>query len=276
MILIVCSLLFAINGGNVYTTYSQTDRKNNKGKGWVRFFDESFVNADGSVINPRELTNDMLNYMKSLHEKDIIGLTAETAEGAYANDGFKNGRTMFAICQSGGLTDKDLGNFDIRTHAIPYKDATHKNVVSQNINLALFKKGNEIAMQKSFNSMVALTRGDIQGSWAAETGFFPSAKSATNSKIYQDFLTESQPTKIQKLYQESAKLNDDIYKDDTENWIKFVEPAFVGSSRIRYVIRQIMTMLFGGTKTNDQIMRTVLTQMRDYLSDETYKYINSL
>ncbi len=262
--------------GGVYTSYTPDDRKNNGGKGWARFFDANYTMDDGTVIHPREITTDMLNYMKGLHDKDLIGSASETGEGAYASDAFKYGRTMFVVCSSGGLSHNILGDFDVRIHAIPYRDAAHKKVISQGTNLALFDQGDDETLQKGFEAIIALTRGDIQGAWAAETGYFPATKSATNSKVYQDLLTKPQTTMIKKVYQKSAKLNNEVYSSTTEGWDKFVDPGFIGSSQIRTAVEPIMTMLFGNTKTVNEIMKTALGQITTYLTDETIEYIRSL
>ena len=262
--------------GGVYTSYTAQDRKNNGGKGWARFFDTSYTMDDGTVINPREITTSMLNYMKDLHAKDIIGMPSEINEGSYASDAFKYGRTMFVICSSGGLSHNILGDFEVRVHAIPYKDAAHKKVISQGTNLALFDQGDEETWQKGFDAIVALTKGDIQGRWAAETGYFPATKSATNSQVYQDLLNKPQKSMIKKVYQRSAKLNNEVYSDAAQNWDKFVDPGFIGSSQIRTAVEPIITMLFGNDKTIEQIFKKIMPTIRTYVSTETMNYIDSL
>lgn len=239
--------------GGEYTSYSAEDAKTVQ-HGWAEFYSGE----------SKDKTLSALNFFKGLYDDGIFGLASDISDDSYSSTGFKNNQCMFTICSSGGLS-YNIGTFRFKLHAIPYKDADHKYVISQGTNLALFDQGSDEDKQKSFDAIVSLTRGALQGSWAVETGYYPASKSATATEAYQALLTQPQANPTKRAYQESAILNESTYMKDEEKWDKFVDPGFVGSSSIRQEVKTIMSIVFGGERTPDEILTESYTRISDYV-----------
>lgn len=240
--------------GSVYTDYTSEDIIKYQ-HGWAYF------NSDEN----KSKTIAAMEFFKDLYKKDVFGLPSNISSDSYSSTAFKNNQCMFVICSSGGLSYNvsEVGRFKLAP--IPYKDADKKYVISQGTNLCLFEQGTEEDMQKSFDTMVAISTGELQSSWAAETGYYPSCKSATvEGTAYYDLLNSKQdsPTKI--AYQDSAKLNEEVYMNESLNWQKFVDKGFVGSSKIRDEVETIMAIVFAGEKTSEQILNESMERLKTY------------
>ena len=189
---------------------------------------------------------------------------------------FKLGQVLFNVCSSGGLSN-NIPNlkFKVGIAPVPYTDADHKYVISQGTNLGLFDKDlDEENLMKCVDIMVKLSTGEMQGNWAATTGYYPSSKSATNSQAYQALLNNEQSNKTKVLYQDSAKLNQEEYMGEGKNWIKYTDAAFVGSATIRDKIKTVIQSLCekgsqikAGTMTFEQACQSVMDSIKGDLSD---------
>lgn len=241
--------------GSTYTSYTAEDAQKYQ-HGWAEFY---------SGEN-KEKTKAALQFFKDLYDAKVFGLAGDISDDSYSSTGFKNNQCMFTICSSGGLS-YNISTTRFRLAPIPYYSVdgvTRKYVISQGTNLALFDQGSDEAKQKSFDAMVSFTTGDLQAAWAVETGYYPSCKSATNNATYQALLNTKQDNPTKRAYQESAKLNQDYYMAESENWVKFVDPGFVGSSYIRSEVETIMAIVFGGTKDLDTILSESYARIKDY------------
>ena len=205
--------------------------------------------------------------MKELYDARIFGLAGDISDDSYSSSGFKNNQCMFTVCSSGGLS-YNISDTRFKVHTIPYYDdgtTVRKFVISQGTNLAIFDQGSAEDKQKAFDAIVALTTGDLQSAWAAETGYYPASISATNGDAYKALISNKQenPTKV--AYQESAKLNEDFYMNKAENWTKFVDPGFIGSSSIRKEVDTLPAIIFGGTKTIQEVLDESYERIADYV-----------
>ncbi len=230
--------------GAEYTSYSADDIKKYQ-HGWAEF-------ASG---DNRAKTLAAMQYFKDLFADGIFGLPGNISDSSYASTAFKANQCMFTICSSGGL-EYNIGTFRLKLAPIPYKDAENKYVISQGTNLCLFDQGTEEDQQKAFDAIVAFTTGDLQGAWAAESGYYPASKSATNSEVYQELLAgeTAADNATKKAFLESAQLNQNYYMNNDTNWVKFVDPGFVGSSVIRAEVGTIMSSVLTGEKTLEEIL----------------------
>ena len=247
--------------GSVYTTYTSDDAKKYK-HGWAEF----------NTAENKDKTMAAMEFFSDLYKERIFGLPGNISDDSYSSTAFKTNKCMFVVCSSGGLSYNVVDKGRMGLAPIPYKTADKKYVISQGTNLCLFAQGEDEDMQKAFNAMVAISTGELQGSWAAETGYYPASKSATESSAYQALMTTEfdNPTKI--AYQESAKLNESIYMDSELGWNKFVDPGFVGSSEIRKEVETIMGIVFAqlnsaNPKDNATILDESIARLKTYNPD---------
>ena len=242
--------------GATYTTYTAEDATKYK-HGFAEY--NTGENTAKTVA--------AFTYMKELYDARIFGLAGDISDDSYSSSGFKNNQCMFTVCSSGGLS-YNISDTRFKVHTIPYYDdgtTVRKFVISQGTNLAIFDQGSAEDKQKAFDAIVALTTGDLQSAWAAETGYYPASISATNGDAYKALISNKQenPTKV--AYQESAKLNEDFYMNKAENWTKFVDPGFIGSSSIRKEVDTLPAIIFGGTKTIQEVLDESYERIADYV-----------
>ena len=226
--------------GGEYTTLPASEMSNpiKRRKGHVRF---TAPDVQPTVI-------ECLKFFNRLNKQGIFGVPAELGD-SYSSEAFAKNKVMFMVCSSGGLSYNNTGdawNRRFRVAPIPYKDASHKYVISQGANICMTDKGNA---DDNFKVMRALTSGELQTAWCLETGYYPCSKSAAESQAYRDFLSEEKypaqgVTATRVAYREGSVVNSDHYMNRAEAWNKFVDPAFVGSSLIRDAVENLFRNVF--------------------------------
>ena len=247
--------------GSTFTTYTEADRKQKDEQyrhGYIEFYTAEnkaktleAINmvlglTTGTTAAPADLepgaTEEQKTAYRNYYEKQIFATPATFGTG-YSSNAFAYGRVLFTVCSTGGLSYNINANQEFRIAPIPYKDVDHKFVISQGANITVFNQKCIADTSKSytpaqmaeasFNAAVYMTTGDYQAKFATKTGYFPATKSASNSKIYQDFLKADTSDPIDRAYRDGAKINEDEYMNASKKWDKFVDPGFVGSSVIR-------------------------------------------
>ena len=206
-----------------------------------------------SSTNQPKVVN-MLKFFNGLNKAGIFGTPASLG-GSYSSDAFTQCKVMFMICSSGGLSYNTADwHHRFRVAPIPYKDATNKQVISQGANICMTDRGE---FENSVKLIKALTTGKFQTEWCLQTGYYPCSKSALESAEYQAFINEDKTLSAEEAYavpvrvayREGSRLNAEHYmhKDaehPEQDWVKFVDPAFKGSSDIRDVVEGVLGSVF--------------------------------
>lgn len=251
--------------GSEYTSFTKADMA--IGHGWARFYDAA----------NRDATKAAINYFRTVYADGTFGLPSDMSSTAsYSSDSFLSNQCVFTICSSGGLSYniKEGYGRKFRVAPIPYNTADKKFVISQGTNLAVFDRGDATAQKKAFEAIVALTTGDLQSQWAVQTGYYPASISATNGTAYQNLINNAPKNETEAAYQEAAKVNEDNYMKATEQWTKFVDPGFMGSSIIRSEVGTIMGIVFKNLvleqqgkayKTVDEILQESYNRLGTYV-----------
>ena len=261
--------------GSEYTAYTDEEKQSRAQRGHIEFW-----TPEHKPITINALKNIYQLYDAGNYAAKVFYPTTRL----FNSNEFKLGQVLFNVCSSGGLSNNVPSlKFKVGVAPVPYTDATHKYVISQGTNLGLFDKDMpEEELMKCVEIMVKLSTGEMQGTWAATTGYYPSSISATNSVAYQALLNntnKSNKTKV--MYQESAKLNQEEYMGKDKGWIKYTDAAFVGSATIRDKIKTVIGTLcekkgtidaaVAGGKTFDQAFaeacETVMNSIKGDLSD---------
>jgi ABC-type glycerol-3-phosphate transport system substrate-binding protein len=205
------------------------------------------VHFNSSTNQPKVIS--MLRFFNELHDARIFGTPSDLG-GNYSSDGFANGNVMFMVCSSGGLSyNTAKWNHRFRVAPVPYYAGHTKYVISQGANICMTNQGN---FADSVKVIRALTSGKFQTQWCLDTGYYPCSRSAYESQDYENFLTEADrlpaseayasPTRV--AYREGSKINSEHYMSSSEGWVKFVDPAFPGSSDLRKAVKPILSTIF--------------------------------
>ena len=235
-------------------TYTELDKSIN-GKGYAAFND----------ADKKDKTLAAMAMYRDLGDNKIVGIPATFGESLYCSTPFKKGQSLLNIGSTGGLGNA-VGGFEVKAAPIPQNEKlpNTKYVISQGTNLALFAKGTEKEKVAAWKLIVFLSQ-QVNGKFAAGTGYFPTCKAAHDSADYQEYLEEAFSGK-ELLQQEAAVINGTTYADTTNGWVRFVDPAFRGSSAVRIEVGYIPGYILSGEIGNDQqILDDVYSKIRDYV-----------
>lgn len=230
-------------------TYTEVDYDTRRG--YLAFDSQETINA--------------LTALDEIHDAGYLGIPAEFGGTAkYGSAYFKNWQSIFAIGSSAGSANNvPTGNaFETGVAPIPYHSADKKFAISQGTNLALLDHGTIPERIAAWKLLKYLSKYG-NGKWSAFSGYFPACEYAVQSDDYQNIMMKAnnpdyeqtqRPTAAQALKYYSAKVNNETYMSDSEGWIKFVDPAFVGSSSIREALNAAMGLLFISNYTPRQVI----------------------
>jgi ABC-type glycerol-3-phosphate transport system substrate-binding protein len=232
--------------------FTEVDPKET-GKGYAVFAD----------ANNKEKTLAAMAMFRDLGKAGAIAIPASYNESLYCSTPFKNGQSLLNIGSTGGLSNA-VGSFTVHANPIPQNgDSQAKFVIGQGTNLALFNKGSDKEKVAAWKLMVYLAQ-QANGRFAAETGYFPTCEDATNSKEYQDYLESSADAKGM-ITIECGRINKEVYGNKEDGWVRFVDPAFLGSSAVRQECGYIPGYIISGeVGTNQQILDAVYKKLPDF------------
>ncbi len=235
-------------------TYTEID-KTRTGVGYAAFNDAAY----------RQKTLDAMAMVRDLDSEGLIGIPASFGESLYCSTPFKKGLSLLNIGSTAGVSNAITGGFTTKAAAIPQNGniPSSKFVISQGTNLALFNKGSDAEKVAAWKLMVYLSQ-QVNGEFAARTGYFPTCEAATNSEVYQEYLDSFGAGEI--LQKECGILNAYTYGDTAKGWTRFVDPGFQGSSAIRTEVGNIPGyILLSNDYADDQaILNAVYAKLPDY------------
>lgn len=231
----------------------------------------------------RTKTLEALAFFKQLYVDRIVGIPGTFNEALYSSGPFKQVRLVMTISSSAGAAQNLPDSitdfpFEVGVNHIPYNEnlPESKYVISQGTNLGLFRVGratDEKAMAQrtaAWKFLRYLTY-EVNHEFGKGTSYFPvtdGSKLAVNEedpryrdyKLYTEFLAETDGTSSDKAIRATASLQKNVYQNDTyfgdnvnERWLKFVDPGFGGSAKIRAEIDSIMSILFAGATPEDAL-----------------------
>ena len=234
------------NGG----TYTEIDYTS--GKGYLAYNSEETVEG--------------LQRLRDLFDDKVLGVPKLWEESKYSSGPFKDVMAVMAIGSTAGVQNNaPAGNkFTLSAAPIPYVDASRKYVISQGTNLALLDRGTEQERVAAWRLLQFLSK-YANAEFVQRSGYFPSCEYAENDPDYQDFLANPGFSTTEKIKAEVAKVNSNVYIDDDENWIKFVDAPFVGSAYVRNEVAAIPEALFFTEETIQQILDNSYANMPEYV-----------
>ena len=262
-----------------FTSYTAEDRHQEditKRHGYMEFY--SGDNAPKTVA-AMQLVRDLVGDPNKAEERIFNSGKNLGGKNGYASEAFALNKVMFTICSTGGLSYNLNENIRFRLAPIPYTDADHKYVISQGANMTVFERKSKDYPDKftlaevskmSFDTVISMTTGIHQAEWAIATGYYPASRSAAESAEYKAFIN---PEKIdyedteRVTYIESSQLNNNVYMNPENKWLKFVDPGFDGSATIRNrvdgIIGDIITDM--SSHTIDEILGNYYSALKDYV-----------
>ncbi len=209
-----------------------------------------------------------LSFMKEAYAEDSIAIPQTFGEAAYASNPFKNMLSVMNVGSSAGVRNLVAtgARFDVNVSHIPYHDADHKYVISQGTNLILFNADGNAEKVASWKLLKYLSK-EVNGEFAARTGYFPSGEYAANSQEYRDLVENEPVSSIDRLNRDVTLLNTNVYMNDEEGWTKFVDAPFNGSSRIRNTVDSAMARVCIDQEDAQDVIDSLYSELSDYVRD---------
>jgi len=241
------------------------------------------VTKKGYLAFDSQETRTGLAKLKSLYDKNILGIPADWGEAKYGSNPFKAFKTVMTLGSSAGVSnDTTAGNkFDIGCAPVPYVNASNKYVISQGANLALLDRGSREQRVAAWQLIKFLSKYS-NGYFCSQTGYYPTCKYAetqagmwANMDPQGDFEGEDYTSWLQQAKEslsttdliraEAALVNINDYTKLDVNWVKFIDPPFSGSADIREAVAAIPPTIFTGEKTIDATISHYYSLLKDYV-----------
>lgn len=230
------------------------------------------VTGKGYIAFDSQNTVDALTMLKDLWDNGVFGIAstpwADSSE--YCSNAFKGYNSLMNVGSSGGLSNVTSGPFEVGIAPIPYNDADLKYVISQGTSLGLFQISEsdpqrEKKLVAAWKLIVFLSQAE-NGRFAADTGYFPTCTTAVNSEDYQDYLNNPLSSATDLANQAAARVNNEIYSNESTGWIKYTDPGFRGSSDVRTQVGYIPGYIFNETyATIQDVIDAVVETLKDYI-----------
>jgi ABC-type glycerol-3-phosphate transport system substrate-binding protein len=213
----------------------------------------------------------MLDYFKALHEDGILAIPITLGETSFNSAPFRGNRSVLTVSSSAGVFNNVPagGAFQVGVYPVPYRDADNKYVISQGTNMAVLAHRDDDAVLASwlFTRFMTTHPGNTQ--FAVATGYYPVTYSGLDSAFYQGYLNSPNVNASDKSRIDSAKVNANVYGDESLGWKKFVDPGFVGSSDIRDQVDFVFPILLYGRDgvqlNSQQVIDFILTNLTRYI-----------
>lgn len=257
--------------GGKYTEMGDTIEE-----GFMRFKDDAKV-------------KEALEFVKSMNTQHVLGIPSTWDEPQYCSNPFKALKSVMTISSSAGVTNNiPAGDkFNVGIAPIPYKNADRKFVISQGTNMAIFTSDAEHALASwlfirfvtggttykasTYNAETGLYEETVENenvNFAIASGYLPVNPSGEQSTWYQQYLaSESKGSAADKAKIAVQKVASDVYVN--QNWDKFVDSAFIGSSEIRTEVGNIIPFMLTGASgklyTAEEAIQYVYDLLPDYV-----------
>ncbi len=224
------------------------------GRGYIVFQEDA--NIDQAV--------EALTDLQEIYNKGGIAIPQNFQESSYCSNNYKANQSLMNIGSSAGVSNCVATTFESGCAPILYHDAADKYVISQGTNMIMLNKGSDAEKVASWKFIKWMTQ-VMNGTFAAQSGYFPVCESAFNSEDYQTLLSSTSLTGAELLQREAALVNANYYNNDDENWTKFVDPGFNGSSTIRANVDSVTAEVFIDGTSPEDVIQSHVEALRDYV-----------
>lgn len=175
---------------------------------------------------------------------------------SYTSTLFKEQKIYMCIGSSAGasyqMPDRVQGSrpFEVGIAAIPQVDPSKPKAISQGPSLCIFKKENSQEVLASWLFAKFLTTSiEFQAQFSFDSGYAPVIKTATENEIYQAGINAADGyDNLVQLAVKTCMANSSSY---------FTSPAFMGSSKARDEVGDLMLAVFAGKNINTAFKNAV-------------------
>lgn len=266
---------------------------------WNGKYTESTDLTSGQIAFNDENTKTGVQFFKDLYTQHKFAVPDQWSQ-PYGSTPFTKLQVLMNVGSSAGTYNcvPDAATYEIGHAPVPYKDAEHKAVIQQGTNLAMLdsNNGNVTPLEKLASwLLIKHLTGEGNTVFAKDASYLPVRASARQNESYSNYLN---PVKVNegtdddpdyKWYTkdsydayvanggsgnlvfvdaeglskvDAAKTAIEVY-DNT--WTKFVDPAFIGSSKVREKVGDIMNQVTKYGKSVQDAIDYVYSQLPAYV-----------
>lgn len=218
----------------------------------------------GYVRFNNQQSKDAMNYFSGLKEDGVFGTSALYGLD-YMSDAFMLIQSVMSIGSSAGVgynaDTKSQFSYELGVAPIPYYAADKKYVIQQGTNIAMLNQNTDEQKLAAWLFVKFLMQPEQTAQFAMATGgYLPVRKSAYETTEYAEYLTNPTDDKVHYSKAANVALNDYIEQE----YIFFVDDAFVGSAAIRSEAGKIFNDIMAGEAIEARIVEAYST-LRPYV-----------
>lgn len=185
--------------------------------------------------------------------------TTQAINGTYTSNLFVAQTSYMSIGSSAGATHQRPDQvdgaypFEVGIAPIPQVNPDNPKVISQGPSVCIFKKNNPQEVLASWLFVKYLTTSvEFQASFADASGYIPVLKSVAENPVYAAKLSDANGG------DNIAYLSAKVCMDQEKAY--YVSPAFIGSSKARDEVGNLLQAVFTGSKTLDKAFKDAVAE----------------
>lgn len=220
-------------------------------------YGSEYTSSTGNKYRFDNKTNrDFVTKFKGWYDKGYF--TTQAINGSYTSTAFKEQKIFMCIGSSAGASYQRVspdtkGNyaFEVGVAPIPQVDAANPKSISQGPSVCIFKNEDPQKVLASWLFTKFLTTNvDFQAEFSFDSGYAPVIRTVTENQTYQNGIKMANGYAY--LVQLAVKT---CLEQDEKSY--FVSPAFVGSSKARDEVGQLIQAVCAGTDVSTAFKNAV-------------------
>lgn len=192
-----------------------------------------------------------LTYLQGLASKGYFNMP-DSMELSYGSYAYNVGKCIMNIGSTGGSGYYSDAICSTAVAPIPYKDASHKNVIQQGTNVCIMSQASDLQKLAAWLFIKHMLTPENTAEFAIVTGYMPVRQSAYDLTEYLDFLEG--PTTAAKVHQATAKYAQEGYE-------YFVDAAWAGSSNVRTECQTAISQILVDKANIDQALQEAVNRI---------------
>ena len=235
-------------------------------------FGAPYTNAEGEILIDNQDTRDMLNFIKTQIDNDILAIPIEWEEN-YGSIPFKAGDVLMSQGSTAGtrhnVPDNEggrFGVFEMGIMPVVQYDEDNPSAIQQGPNIAMMADTTDNERLAAWYLIKHITNPENTAFFAMNTGYVPVRVDAFEDPDYQEFLQIAHTPDEDLTTQEQARKPFSMAANVAYAQVEYYsfEPPFVGrvtSSNARAEVGFMMEAIYAGTRSVEDALQYALREL---------------